>query len=94
MEYRVVLDGQVRWIAGRGRVEFEGGKPLRMRGVSLDVTQLRQNELEVARQRNELAHASRLTMVGELSASIAHEISQPLGRVCKSCLMDSAPTWR
>jgi len=80
--YRVVRsDGQVRWIAGRGRVEFGGAKPLRMRGVSLDITDRRQIELEVARQRDELAHASRLTMVGELSASIAHEINQPLGAI-------------
>src|SRR5271166_4930437 len=57
MEYRVVLsDGQVRWIAGRGRVEFGDGKPLRMRGVSLDITERRQAELEVTRQRTELAH--------------------------------------
>ena len=82
MEYRVLLpDGQVRWIAGRGRVEFEGGKPLRMRGVSLDITERRQAELEAAQQRQDLAHASRLTTVGELTASIAHEISQPLGAI-------------
>ena len=82
MEYRVLLpDGQVRWIAGRGRVEFGGGKPLRMRGVSLDITERRQAELEAARQRQDLAHASRLTMVGELTASIAHEINQPLGAI-------------
>jgi PAS domain S-box-containing protein len=82
MEYRVLLpDGQVRWIAGRGRVEFEGGKPLRMRGVSLDITERRQAELEAAQQRQALAHASRLTTVGELTASIAHEISQPLGAI-------------
>src|SRR5271166_1853675 len=36
----------------------------------------------VAQQRQlDLAHASRLTMVGELTASIAHEISQPLGAI-------------
>jgi PAS domain S-box-containing protein len=82
MEYRVLLpDGQVRWIAGRGRVEFEGGKPLRMRGVSLDITERRQAELEAAQQRQDLAHASRLTTVGELTASITHEISQPLGAI-------------
>jgi PAS domain S-box-containing protein len=82
MEYRVVLpDGQMRWIAGRGRVEFGDGKPLRMRGVSLDITERRQAELEAARQRTELAHASRLTIVGELTASIAHEINQPLGAI-------------
>jgi C4-dicarboxylate-specific signal transduction histidine kinase len=72
MEYRVLQpDGQVRWIAGRGRAEFEGGKPLRMRGVSLDITERRQAELEAAQQRQALAHASRLTTVGELTASIS-----------------------
>ena len=45
-EYRVLLpDGQVRWIAGRGRVEFNGnGKPARMRGASLDITKRKQAE--------------------------------------------------
>lgn len=33
------------------------------------------------RQRQELAHASRLAVVGELTASIAHEINQPLGAI-------------
>ena len=38
-EFRVVLPGgQTRWISGRGRVEFDGGKPVRMRGVLFDVT--------------------------------------------------------
>ena len=71
-------DGQVRWIAGRGRVEFTGGKPLRMRGVSLDITRRKQAELEAARQRNELAHLSRVSLLGELSGSFAHELNQPL----------------
>ena len=80
--YRVILsDGQVRWIAGRGRVEFGVGKPLRMRGVSLDITERKQAELEAARQRNELAHLSRVTLLGELSGSLAHELNQPLGAI-------------
>ena len=33
------------------------------------------------KQRVELAHASRLAVAGELTASIAHEINQPLGAV-------------
>lgn len=33
------------------------------------------------RQQQELAHASRLSIVGELTASIAHEINQPLGAI-------------
>ena len=81
-EYRIVLpDGQVRWITARGRVEFDGGKPLRMRGVWHDITDRKQAELEAARQRTELAHAARLTMAGELTASVAHELGQPLGAI-------------
>jgi PAS domain S-box-containing protein len=39
-EHRVLLrNGQIRWLATRGRVEFGGeGTPARMRGVSLDIT--------------------------------------------------------
>jgi signal transduction histidine kinase len=82
IEYRVVLpDEQVRWIAGRGRVEFDGSKPVRMRGVSLDITERRQVELEAARQRTELAHRSRVMLLGELSGSLAHELNQPLGAI-------------
>ncbi len=82
-EYRVVLpDGQVRWIAGRGHVEFDGdGKPVRMRGASVDITQRKLAELEAARHRNEMAHLSRVTTVGELSGSLAHELNRPLGAI-------------
>ena len=82
-EYRVVLpNGQLRWIAGRGHVEFNGnGQAVRMRGASLDITKRKQAELEAARQRNEMAHLSRVTMLGQLSGSIAHELSLPLSAI-------------
>jgi PAS domain S-box-containing protein len=48
------------------------------RGADLDVTGRKQAELEVAQQRNELAHFSRVTMLGELAGSLAHELNQPL----------------
>jgi two-component system, LuxR family, sensor kinase FixL len=45
-EYRIVLpDGQVRWMAGRGHVEFNGdGQPTRMHGASLDITERKHAE--------------------------------------------------
>ena len=43
-----------------------------------DITELKQAERELAAIRLQLAHAARLALVGELSASIMHEISQPL----------------
>src|SRR5438128_6525744 len=82
-EYRVLLpDGQLRWIAGRGRVEFNSnGQPARMRGASVDITKRKQAEELAARQRNEMAHLSRVTMLGELSGSIAHELNLPLSAI-------------
>ncbi len=41
----------------------------------------RRAEIVAQQQHMDLAHASRLTMVGELTASIAHEIGQPLGAI-------------
>jgi len=80
MEYRVVLPrGEVRWIASRGHVEFnDRGKPVRVLGLSTDITKRKVAELEVQQQRWELAHLSRVTMLGELSGSMAHELNQPL----------------
>ena len=82
-EYRAVLpNGQIRWIAGRGHVEFnEDGQPVRIRGASLDITKRKQAELEAARQCNQMAHLSRVTMLGELSGSIAHELNSPLSAI-------------
>src|SRR5204863_118135 len=79
-EYRVVLpNGQLRWIAGRGHVECNGdGQPVRMRGASLDITKRKQAELEAARQRHDLAHLARVTTLGELSSSLAHELTHPI----------------
>ena len=54
------------------------GKPARMLGASIDITDRKQAELEIAQQRSELAHLSRVTMLGELSGSLAHELNQPL----------------
>jgi PAS domain S-box-containing protein len=79
-EYRLMLpDGQLRWVASHGRIEFNrAGKPVVVRGVSLNITARKQAELEVQQQRGELAHLSRVTMLGELSGSLAHELNQPL----------------
>jgi two-component system, LuxR family, sensor kinase FixL len=82
-EYRVPLpDGQMRWIAGRGHVEFNrDGRPVRMRGASLDITKRKQAEEQAERQRNEMAHLSRVTTLGEFSGSLAHELNLPLGAI-------------
>jgi len=44
----------------------------------IDISVRRSTEAELARQRQELAHLTRVAMIGELSGSLAHELNQPL----------------
>lgn len=44
----------------------------------IDVSERRKTEAEMQRHRQELAHVSRVSIMGELSASMAHELNQPL----------------
>jgi PAS domain S-box-containing protein len=82
-EYRLVLpDGVVRWMSGRGSVHFNSdGKPTRVLGISIDITARKQAELDAQRDRAELSHLSRVALMGEMSASIAHELNQPLAGI-------------
>ena len=79
-EYPVIsLDGATRWVVARGQVERDAaGKPLRVRGVSVDVTERKKAEVELTQQRNEFAHLARVMTLSELSGSLAHELNQPL----------------
>lgn len=44
----------------------------------VDITARKQSETQLAQQRNELSHLSRVTTLSELSGSLAHELNQPL----------------
>ncbi|WP_339948322.1 ATP-binding protein, partial [uncultured Albimonas sp.] len=46
--------------------------------MAMDVTPLRRAEAELRRAQDELAHHDRISMLGQLAASIAHEVNQPL----------------
>ena len=80
VRYRVPLaNGAVRWVTARGRGELDThGRPVRMRGVTADDTARVEAGIEARRHENELAHLSRIAMLGQLSGSIAHELNQPL----------------
>ena len=78
-EFRLHLqDGAERWLLGKGRsVIGPGGASHRM-GAVLDITARKNAEAELRRNRDELTHLSRVTTMGELAASLAHELNQPL----------------
>ncbi len=80
IEYRVVdPNGDVRWIAARGRPEK--GHKQRILGVAADVTERKVAELQAAKDRAELQHLTRVSLLGQLSASIAHQLNQPLSAI-------------
>jgi two-component system sensor kinase FixL len=82
-EYRLVLpDGIIRWMAARGSVYLDAdGNASRLLGISIDITARKHAELEALRHREELGHLSRVAVMGELTASIAHELNQPLSGI-------------
>jgi PAS domain S-box-containing protein len=57
------------------------GRVLGFYALVQDVTERRQIDLEIQRHREQLAHVSRVTTLGELTASLAHELHQPLAAI-------------
>ena len=75
-------DGEYRWFLSRAQpLRDEHGNVIRWYGTVIDITERRVIENALRDAREELARASRLTTMGELAASIAHEINQPLAAI-------------
>jgi two-component system, LuxR family, sensor kinase FixL len=86
IEYRALLpDGTLRWIASNGRcVTGENDTGPRLIAVSIDITRRKLAEADALRHREELGHMSRVAAMGELTASIAHELNQPLSGIASN----------
>lgn len=79
-DVRIVLRcGAVRWIRIRTRpYAASNGEPKQFGGIFVDITDQKSAEAETAMQRLEIEHLMRVSALGALSGSIAHEINQPL----------------
>jgi PAS domain S-box-containing protein len=78
-EYRMIAaDGTVRWVRDLVTVVVEGDRVTRLRGLMVDLTQHKQAEEALLQAQADLAHVSRVTTMGELTASLAHEVRQPI----------------
>jgi PAS domain S-box-containing protein len=86
VQFRVFrADGSTRWILARGCAEPRTpGEPVLLRGVLRDVTDQKKIEDEADELRRELAHAGRVTMLGQLASALAHELKQPLGAILRN----------
>ncbi|MCK4839412.1 MAG: PAS domain S-box protein [Desulfobulbaceae bacterium] len=82
LEYRMIKsDGGVIWFHDAVNVEYKNSKPLLLRGFLIDITErIKKNEQLYALQQ-ELTHIARVSAAGELTASIAHELNQPLAAI-------------
>ena len=98
-EYRVMLpERATRWISSPGRVDFDAtGQPFLIRGATRDVTASKHAEEETQLLRQDIAHAGRVSMMGQLASGLAHEINQPLAAILRNAeaaelfLEDSSP---
>ncbi|MGD0990588.1 MAG: ATP-binding protein, partial [Candidatus Sulfotelmatobacter sp.] len=80
LEYRVLLPGgTVRHLHSVGHPVLDAtGNPVQFVGSSTDVTERRQAEEALRQAQADLARISRITMMGELTAALAHEVNQPI----------------
>ncbi|MBM2805649.1 MAG: hypothetical protein HW419_3542 [Deltaproteobacteria bacterium] len=71
--------GKVRWLQTVKRpIVAMDGSANQVLGASTDITKRKEAESELQQQREELAHVTRISTMGELAASLAHELNQPL----------------
>ena len=92
--YRIVLpDNSITFVHSVAHpVTNDSGQVSEFVGTVIDVTERKQAEEERERLRQaqvDLAHISRVTTMGELTASLAHEIKQPIAAAvtnAKTCL--------
>jgi PAS domain S-box-containing protein len=78
-EHRLLMpDGSVRYVHVVAHPVRGPGGQLEYIGAVVDITATKQAEERLHKAQMELAHVTRVTMLGELTASIAHEVNQPL----------------
>jgi PAS domain S-box-containing protein len=85
-EHRLLLPyGKTRWVIMRGRcLKDEEGNLVETIGVTLDVSAQKQADLQLQHQREEMAHRNRVSLMGEMTASFAHELNQPLTAIANN----------
>jgi PAS domain S-box-containing protein len=81
-DYRIILpDGSIRFAYSVTQPLINQGGGLEFIGTVIDITERRAIEENLRTAQSDLARAARLTTMGELLATIAHEIKQPLASV-------------
>jgi signal transduction histidine kinase/CheY-like chemotaxis protein len=89
-EYRLVIpDGSVKHVHVVARAERDESNEIEFVGAVMDVTERKRDEEALRQAQADLAYVSRVTTMGELTASVAHEVNQPIAAAvtnAKTCL--------
>jgi len=90
VRYRRAADGQYRWFLSRAvPLRDHRGKILKWYGTSADIEDRKRAEHEREQLRTDLAHMNRVSILGELAASVSHELKQPIAAAmtnAKTCM--------
>ena len=90
-DFRIVTPaGATKYVHSPGRIAANGAKHIEFIGTVMDVTERRLAEEALRSAVRDLERASRLSMMGQLTASIGHEINQPLAAIitnADACLL-------
>lgn len=79
-EYRLVMaDGSVKYVHVVAHALGDKSGIIEFVGAVMDVTERKRAEEALRQALADLAHVSRVTTMGELTASVAHEVNQPIG---------------
>ena len=76
----VTLKGDIKIVHTTAHPVFVSGILTEYVGTTMDITARKQAEDALHEAREELTRVSRAVTIGELAASIAHEVNQPLSR--------------
>jgi len=80
--YRLLMpDGAVKHVHATAHAVTDASGGVEFVGAVTDVTARKQAEVELHDAQTNLAHVTRVTALGEMAASIAHEVNQPLAAV-------------
>src|SRR5262245_52643609 len=91
-EYRLLMpDGAVKYVQVAARPVTGDSGGIEFVGAVMDVTARKHAEDALRKAQAELAHVARVMTMGEFAASIAHEISQPLGAIVANA--DAGQRW-
>jgi PAS domain S-box-containing protein len=81
-DYRIVLpDRSIKFLRSVGQALVNPSGELEFIGTVMDITERKRAEEALQKAQAELAQVARVATLGELTASIAHEINQPLAAV-------------